>query len=217
MMASFRTLGVLPFLRSDNGRMAEAALPVAADLAALTRPVCYNRNSPLTSIEDIMFTKRLISIALFAGCCLTVVADDQPPQNQAPREERLAAYLNGVKFVGKFTIDGRDDDAKTEAYTISKCEKLPEQDMYQITARITYGEVDSELPLKIKILWSGNTPVITLDNFWIPAMGTFGARVLIHSDRYAGTWQHDAVGGHMFGRIEKIEPSKPESDSEPAE
>ncbi len=164
-----------------------------------------------------MFTKRLISIALIAACCLPLVADDQPPEKKAPREERLAAYLNGVKFIGKFTIDGRDDDAKTEAYTISKCEKLPEEDMYQITARITYGEVDSELPLKIKILWSGNTPVITLDNFWIPAMGTFGARVLIHSDRYAGTWQHDAVGGHMFGRIEKIEETTPETGSEPAE
>jgi len=45
--------------------------------------------------------------------------------------------------------------------------------------------------------------VITMDSFWIPGMGTFGARVLIHSGRYAGTWQHDAVGGHLFGVIKK--------------
>lgn len=162
-----------------------------------------------------MPANRFILFALTVACCLSVVADDDASNKEAPREERLAEYLNGVKLVGKFTIDGRDDDAKTEAYTISKCEKLPEEDMYQMTARITYGEVDSELPLKIKILWSGNTPVITLDNFWIPAMGTFGARVLIDSDRYAGTWQHGAVGGHMFGRIEKIgEPgSEPETET----
>ncbi len=120
------------------------------------------------------------------------------------REQKLADYLSGATFAGKFTIDGKEDSLpKTEQYTISKCEKLPEPDMYRLTARIKYGEVDSEVPLDIKILWSGSTPVITLDSFWIPGMGTFGARVLIHSGRYAGTWQHDAVGGHMFGRIEK--------------
>jgi hypothetical protein len=120
------------------------------------------------------------------------------------REQRLAEYLNGIKFVGKFTIDGKEDaEPKTEEYTISKCEKLPAKDMYRMTARIKYGDVDSEVPLDIKILWSGNTPVITLDAFWIPGMGSFGARVLIHSDRYAGTWQHDEVGGHMFGVLKK--------------
>ena len=158
-----------------------------------------------------MFANRLIPFALIAACCIPVTADEAAPDKEAPREDRLAEYLNGVKLIGKFTIDGLDRDAVTEAYTISKCEKLPEPDMYQMTARIKYGEVDSELPLKIKILWSGNTPVITLDKFWIPGMGTFGARVLIHSDRYAGTWQHDAVGGHMYGRIEKIDASDPDS------
>lgn len=161
-----------------------------------------------------MFAIRLLPFVFVALSVLPVGADDKSTDKEA-REQRLANYLDGIKLIGKFTIDGKEDDAKTEAYTISKCEKLPEQDMYQITARITYGDIDEELPLKIKILWSGRTPVITLDNFWIPGMGTFGARVLIHSDRYAGTWQHGPVGGHMFGRIEKLgaEPSS-EADSE---
>jgi hypothetical protein len=120
------------------------------------------------------------------------------------REQRLAEYLSGIKFVGKFTVDGKDGaEPKTEEYTISKCEKLPAAEMYRMTARIKYGDVDSEVPLDIRIVWSGNTPVITLDAFWIPGMGTFGARVLIHEGRYAGTWQHDAVGGHLFGQLLK--------------
>jgi hypothetical protein len=120
------------------------------------------------------------------------------------REQKLADYLSGATFSGTFTIDGQDDALpKAEQYTISKCEKLPQPDMYRMTARIKYGDVDSEVPLDIKILWAGSTPVITLDSFWIPGMGSFGARVLIHSGRYAGTWQHDAVGGHMFGQIKK--------------
>lgn len=118
------------------------------------------------------------------------------------REQKLAEYLSGAIFSGQFTIDGQSaPKPKAEEYTISKCEKLDEPDLYRLTARIKYGQVDSEVPMNIKILWSGNTPVITLDSLWIPGMGTFGARVLIHSNRYAGTWQHDAVGGHMFGMI----------------
>lgn len=131
------------------------------------------------------------------------VESSQDQSNPQDREQRLAAYLSGAKFVGNFTIDGKDVGSKAEEYTISKCEKLPKPDMYRLTARIKYGDTDSEVPLEIKILWAGRTPVITLDSFWIPGMGTFGARVLIHADRYAGSWQHDDVGGLMFGKIIK--------------
>jgi len=137
-------------------------------------------------------------------------SSDPPPQKGATNEEqkarelRLATYLTGAKFLGNFTIEGKSDTLpKPEAYTISKCEKLPQPDMYRLTARIKYGEIDSEVPLDLKILWAGRTPVITMDAFWIPGMGTFGARVLIHAGRYAGTWQHDEVGGHLFGVIKK--------------
>ena len=131
---------------------------------------------------------------------------DSSPVQPTKRDEKLASYLTGAKFVGQFTVDGKENgERKTEEYTISKCEKLPQKNLYRFTARIKYGEVDSEVPLPLTVLWSGNTPVITLDNLTIPGMGTFSARVLIHSDRYAGTWQHDAVGGHMFGKIEKAQ------------
>jgi len=120
------------------------------------------------------------------------------------REQRLADYLDGCKFVGRFTLDGSPDASpKTEEYTISRCEKLPEPNLYRLTARIEYGDVNSEVPLDLRVLWSGSTPVITLDSFWIPGMGTFSARVLIHSGRYGGTWQHGDKGGHLFGKIVK--------------
>lgn len=132
--------------------------------------------------------------------------DDRTDDNSGAREQRIADYLSGAKFIGRYTSD--DDDsggAKPETYTISKVEKLPEADLYRLTSRIQYGETDTEVPIDLKILWSGNTPVITLDNLWIPGMGRFSARVLIHEGRYAGTWSHDAKGGHLFGRIEKSE------------
>tara|TARA_R110002049_G_scaffold47902_1_gene138350 strand:+ start:37865 stop:38395 length:531 start_codon:yes stop_codon:yes gene_type:complete len=130
--------------------------------------------------------------------------ESNPSTVSANREEKLAEYLSGAKFSGRFTLEGRPDAApKAEEYTISKCEKLPAENMFRFTARIKYGDTDQEVPMDLKVLWSGQTPVITLDSFWIPGMGTFSARVLIHSDRYAGTWQHDEKGGHLFGRIIK--------------
>ncbi|MEO1526622.1 MAG: hypothetical protein AAFX06_14395 [Planctomycetota bacterium] len=134
----------------------------------------------------------LTSIAYTA----TVSADERPP-----REVRLANFLSGKLFVGKFTVDGTDMTPKTETYSINACEKLPTADLYRFKAQIKYGQVDQEVPLDLKILWSGNTPVITLDSLWIPGMGTFDARVMIHGDRYAGSWQHGDKGGHMFGKI----------------
>ncbi|EMI22416.1 putative secreted protein [Rhodopirellula maiorica SM1] len=120
------------------------------------------------------------------------------------RAQRISNYLSGAKFVGKFTVDGKQDAApKTEEYTISKCEKLAEKDLYRLTARIKYGDVDSEIPMDLPILFAGNTPVITLNSLSLPGMGTFSARVLIHDGRYSGTWQHDKVGGHLFGKIVK--------------
>ncbi|WP_442510726.1 hypothetical protein SH528x_002368 [Novipirellula sp. SH528] len=157
---------------------------------------------------------RLIAAFCFAGMLITLsnisVLADEPATNEKEtskaesRGERIADYLTGAKFVGKFTVDGKEDASpKTEEYTISKCEKLADKDMYRLTARIKYGDVDSEIPMDLPILFAGNTPVITLNSLSLPGMGTFSARVLIHEGRYSGTWQHDKVGGHLFGKIVK--------------
>ena len=131
-------------------------------------------------------------------------AEDAKAEDTEPsREQRLAEYLSNSQFVGKFTVDGKDGDPKTETYTIKSCKKLESQDLYRFVAHIKYGNVDQEVPLDLKILWAGNTPIITLDSLWIPGMGTFDARVMIRRGRYAGTWQHGENGGHLFGKIVK--------------
>lgn len=118
------------------------------------------------------------------------------------REARLADYLSGATFTGNFTLDGKENNAmKPESYTIQSCEKLPEENLYSMNVAIKYGDTDGVFPMHLKIVWSGNTPVITLDSVWIPGLGTFSSRVLIHDGRYAGTWQHDAKGGHLIGKI----------------
>ncbi|MEM7456905.1 MAG: peptidylprolyl isomerase [Planctomycetota bacterium] len=127
--------------------------------------------------------------------------------------EKLERYLTGVKFIGQFTVTGMEEDAPTaEEYTIKKAEKTPDGDYWLLTVRIKYGDNDIEMILPpIEIKWADGTPVITVDQISIPGLGTFDARVLIRNNKYAGTWQHDSVGGHLFGRIERIEDSDEDS------
>lgn len=127
------------------------------------------------------------------------VAEDTEIQQLHAKFTKL---LTGAKLTGQFTVDGKPlNDLTEETYEIAKVKKMDDGDMWAITARIKYGKYDLTVPVPMEVKWAGSTPVLTLDDITIPGMGTFGARVVLHQDKYAGTWQHDAVGGHLFGRI----------------
>jgi hypothetical protein len=155
------------------------------------------------------------AFALFAVCSsFSFLAAQEPAKAgakpaAAPSQEelnkKLAADLTNVKMIGRFTIAGKESEApKDEEYTITSALKLPEPDLWLLKARIKYGKTDQTLPIPLEIKWAGDTPVITLTNLEIPGLGTFSSRVVIYEGRYAGTWQHGDVGGHLFGRIEKL-------------
>lgn len=135
-------------------------------------------------------------------------ADAKPAAAKVPSAEELhkkfAEALRGVKLVGQFTVLGKDTPPAKEEYTILSATKSDEGDFWLLQARIKYGANDVTVPLPLEIKWAGTTPVITLDNFTIPGLGTFNARVLFHDTTYAGTWTHGKVGGHLFGTIEKL-------------
>lgn len=122
---------------------------------------------------------------------------------RAVLEKQFAELLTGSALLGNFTIDGQATD------------KLPKPDRYQLT-RVRKLRDDYWLflghyagkplpPLAIRVLWAGNKPVLTMDTLTIPVLGTFSFHILIDGNRYAGTWQHDQVGGHMWGLIQKVE------------
>lgn len=126
----------------------------------------------------------------------------QPKEAQV-LQAKFKKLLTGAKLRGQFTVDGKSlNDLHEEAYTVQKVEKLPDGDMWALTTHIKYGEHDLTVPVVLEVKWAGETPVLTLDDMTIPGMGTFSARVLLHKDKYAGTWQHDDKGGHLFGMIE---------------
>jgi hypothetical protein len=134
--------------------------------------------------------------------------DDEATDDEAARFAAFTKAMTNVKLVGRFTIAGDDDkDPIRDEYTISSVVKVGEADLWIVSARIRYGSVDLTLPVPVEVKWAGKTPVITLDNVTIPGLGTFSSRVVIDGPLYAGTWQHDAVGGHMFGKIVPVEPA----------
>ena len=142
---------------------------------------------------------------------LLLATTDAADEAQAERHKKLEALLTNARLTGNFTITGKDKDFPKEEYTILSAEKAEEGEFWLLRARIKYGGKDTTVPVPIEILWAGKTPVMTLDNLTLPGLGTFSARVVLHDDKYAGTWQHDKVGGHLFGTISK---AKEEDKSE---
>ena len=142
-------------------------------------------------------------------------SDGRPSDEMKALWDKFQTGLSESKFVGRFTVAGQEDQLpKSEEYTISQVKKLDEGDWWEITARIRYGDHDLTLPMRMEVKWAGTTPVITVDRLFIPTLGTFDARVLLRGDQYAGTWAHDDVGGHLFGKIVKLQPEQRAKDPE---
>ncbi len=130
----------------------------------------------------------------------------------ARRDQALIAQMSGHSMIGSFTTirpgnepKAKDRELAEDRYDILSIRKAETADDWIIRTRIRYGQFDVTIPVFVEIQWAGETPMIIVDKLAIPGLGTFDARVLIHDDRYAGTWQHDAVGGHLFGRLEPTE------------
>lgn len=128
------------------------------------------------------------------------------PEKSAATQALFQAFaqkLSGAEFVGHFSISGKEAKFEEERYTIASVAKLPDGDFWLFNARIRYGGKDLTVPIPLEVKWAGATPIITLEAVTIPGLGTFDARVLIDGDKYAGTWRHDKIGGHLFGHIER--------------
>jgi hypothetical protein len=161
----------------------------------------------------------LVALLLVAAYSASLSAQEvaKPAARPIPSQDelikKLAKELTGAKLVGRFTVTGKTDMVpKDEEYTIKSAMKLDDADhpdLWLIKARVKYGKTDAVFPIPLEIKWAGDTPIITLTNLEIPGLGTFSSRVVIYDGRYAGTWQHGDVGGHLFGVLKRDEPDKP--------
>ncbi|QDU96100.1 hypothetical protein [Lignipirellula cremea] len=156
----------------------------------------------------------LLTVLLAAA---PVWAEAPAKPDQAELFQQFEKTLSGARLVGNFTVTGKDTDKlRKEEYVITSVTKLDEGDYWLFKARIKYGEHDLEVPMPLQVKWAGDTPVITLDEVKIPGLGTFNSRVVIENGKYAGTWTHGKVGGHLFGVIVPLDENKekPAKDSE---
>lgn len=162
------------------------------------------------------FSAALIILGLVASArSATVQAADESAELIAAREKAFVEQMSNCVLIGSFTVDGKSDGdpLKEERYEIDSVASAG-GDLWIFMTRVKYGKIDTKLPITVPVKWAGETPMVSLTNATLPGLGSeFSARVLFHDNRYAGTWQHGKVGGHMFGRIEKREapPTNPET------
>ncbi len=160
---------------------------------------------------------------LIGSAALALPQPSDPPSTQpaasapaAPTQEeleqRFADTLSNVVFRGTFAMTGAEglkgkaplSEPRVERYAIDKAEKR-DGDRWIITARVQFMEKDVRLPVPVRVVWAGDTPVITLDKMNLPMLGTYSARVVIHEGFYAGTWSGTSYGGVLSGQIIKAE------------
>jgi hypothetical protein len=168
------------------------------------------------------FRTSAFALILFSVAVATAADDDKPAEaggkaDKAALEKEFGEKLTGSTLVGTYSIVGAKNDKppQPERYELDSVKKLEgREDYWTFTARIKYGDNDVKVPITLKVLWAGDTPMISMTDAAIPGLGTFTARVMFYGDRYAGTWQHGKVGGHMWGLIEKPEKAKQEAPQE---
>ena len=145
--------------------------------------------------------------ALGLGWFLGAIGTGQEadPASLTDRERRFSERMQNVVLEGHFTLEGQDRrDGNPELYEISKVTKL-DGDRWRFDVHLTYASVDATLPVVVPIVWAGDTPMVSITDFAIPGLGDeFGARVIFYDDRYAGTWDHGAYGGMMYGTIKSV-------------
>ncbi len=132
--------------------------------------------------------------------------------SQAELEQRFAKTLTGATLKGSWQMTGEQGLAgkaplskpREDKYTIVSVHKQ-EDDWWLFNARIEFGENDLTLPIRLRVVWAGDTAVITVDDFGFPGIGLYSARVMIYGNFYTGVWYGTNYGGVMSGQIVRSE------------
>ena len=150
-----------------------------------------------------MLMRSLIMLSLCMLCTVTVGEEQVVTMNAAEKEFR--DLLNGSLLTGSFTMKGKheQDGLAPETYEISKLDKMKDG-KWRFMVRIKYLKTDITVPLFLEVKWVEKTPVIYVEKIMVPGAGTYSSRVIFHGKRYAGTWDGDGYGGHLFGTVQPL-------------
>src|SRR5262245_5897361 len=162
----------------------------------------------MTLVRRILSVAAIVVLiaAIFGGGWLTGrlgIGSAVDPASLPELERQFAGRMRDVSLVGSFTVDGREGRTpRADRYDISSVEKVGDN-LWRFNAGMQCCGVNGVIPIVVPMRWIGDTPMIMMTDTTLPGLGTFTVRVFFYGDRYGGTWQHGAVGGHMSGRIEK--------------
>ena len=152
----------------------------------------------------------LLLLAIFVGGWLAGrlgIGSVVDPASLTDVERQFAERMRDATLVGSFTIAGRENSTpRADRYDISSVEKVGDN-LWRFNAAMDCCGVNGAIPIVVPMRFNGDTPMIMMTDTSLPGLGTFTVRVFFYGDRYSGTWQHGAVGGHMWGRIEKTSPN----------
>ncbi len=172
----------------------------------------------------------LITLSILVAVLLVWVQGEDQPQAAArvdeskkesgselnPLEKKFKETLTNAVFVGKWRLveKGQLGDESDDKYTIAGATKYGD-DQWVLAAKIEYGGKSVTFPVPVKVLWAGDTPVISITNVGIPGLGTFTARVLVYDSYYTGTWSGSGHAGFLSGTVSRAtlsdEKKKPEA------
>jgi hypothetical protein len=183
--------------------------------------------SPGRAVHAALRIGGAIAVALLTWGSAAGAQESATEPDQRDQDARFEALMEGARLVGQFTVDtGQAEDApRPDLYSVSALEK-GEGDVWIFHYTMSYGSGSSggnqgssnrpatTFDIPVRVVWADDTPVLTMTEQAVEGLGTFTVRVMIHGDRYAGTWQHGAFGGHMWGRIEREQ--SPREGSAPA-
>lgn len=169
----------------------------------------------------------LLAAAVFAlvaaGPAPATADQDDPPSATRPVEQTqparktqaeldawFSALLTDATLEGTWqaTPAGQPMDAAPlsppfkDRYTILAANKA-DGEWWQLRARIQYTEHDVVLPIRVRVVWAEQTPVITIDEMNFPGLGVYSARVLFHGPFYSGVWTGGGHGGVLSGRVSR--------------
>ncbi|MCG8408701.1 MAG: hypothetical protein MI923_26145 [Phycisphaerales bacterium] len=155
----------------------------------------------------------IVAVVPFAIVSLTW-SDDKTDEKER-LEKKFKDMLTGVVLRGTFQMTNSEGlkgkapmtKPKAERYAIHRISKGLD-DNWVITAQVQYMDKDVRVPVPVRVVWAGDTPVITLDKMKIPLLGTYSARVVIHEGFYGGTWSGAGYGGVLSGQIIKADDEK---------
>jgi hypothetical protein len=125
----------------------------------------------------------LVALALLSAAGERCIAEESKTPTQEELIKNLEKTLTGAKLTGRFTVTGKEDMA-------------PAPEEYTITSARKLIDGDQwMITARIKYGKTDKSFPVPIDIKW------------------AGTWQHDAVGGHLYGTISRATEQPNEEES----